>query len=316
MVTPLSLAAEVLAGDPWRWQPHPEVWTLLAALALLYWYAVTRIGPRASRPGETVVTRAQVAWFVASLAVLEVASDWPVHDLAEEYLYGVHMAQHLLLSFVVPAMALLATPTWLARLVVGKGRAYRVLRRLARPVPATLVFNAVVVLTHWPVVVNASAGNGALHYGVHVLVVASALLMWLPVCGPLPELRFALPVQMLYLFLQSIIPTVPAGWLTFADGVVYRSYDVVPRVFGLSVTHDQQLAGMLMKVGGGLFLWSVIAVLFVRFANRDGEDDRTSGATLDRRAPVASGPDGEVLTWEQVERELETAGPAPKSPAD
>jgi len=310
----VALAAVVVRGDPWRWQPHPEIWALVLGLAGLYAYAILRIGPKAVRPGETVVRRSQLAWFGVSLTSLWVASDWPVHDLAEEYLYGAHMAQHLLLSFVVASTAWLATPTWLARLVLGSGRAYRVVRALCRFVPATLVFNGVVVLTHWPTVVNASASNGALHYGVHLLVVGSALTMWMGVCGPLPELRFSLPVQMPYLFLQSVIPTVPAGWLTFADGVVYESYDVLPRVWGLSVTHDQQIAGMEMKIFGGLFLWTVIAVLFVRFANRVGEDDRSSGAALDRRAPVGRGADGEVLTWEQVQRALADAPPAPPEP--
>ena len=309
----LALATPILRGDPWRWQPHPEVWALLIGLALGYWWAITRIGPRATRPGEAVVTRGQVGWFVAALATLWLAADWPVHDLGEEYLYGVHMGQHLLLSLVVPPMALLATPTWLARMVVGNGRGYRMLRRLARPVPATLVFNMVVALTHWPALVNAGVSDGALHDGIHVVVVASALLMWLPVAGPLPELRLSLPGQMGYLFLQSIIPTVPAGWLTFADGVVYRSYDVLPRVFGISVVYDQQIAGMLMKVVAGLFLWTIITMLFFRFANQKLADDRSSGMALDRRAPVLSA-DGEVLTWEQVERELQRAGPAPAEP--
>ncbi|MGI8757995.1 MAG: cytochrome c oxidase assembly protein [Acidimicrobiales bacterium] len=309
------LAVTVVRGDPWRWQPHPEVWALLVGLALAYWWAMTRIGPRATRPGETVVRRSQVAWFVAALVTLWVAADWPVHDLGERYLYGVHMSQHILLSLVVPPMALLATPTWLARMLVGRGRTYGWLRRLARPVPATLIFNGVVVFTHWPAVVNASVANGALHYGVHVVVVASSLLMWLPVAGPLPELRLSLPGQMGYLFLQSVIPTVPAGWLTFADGVVYRSYDVVPRVFGLSIAHDQQVAGMLMKVVGGLLLWTVITVLFFRFATSKELDDRSPGVPLDRRAPVRT-PGGDVLTWEQVQRELSEAGPAPRSPID
>ncbi len=309
----LVLATPIVRGDPWRWQPHPEVWALLAGLAVAYWWAVTRIGPRATRPGETVVTRGQVGWFVAALATLWLAADWPVHDLGEEYLYGVHMGQHLLLSLVVPPMALLATPTWLARMLVGNGRGYRVLRSLARPVPATLVFNVVVALTHWPALVNAGVSEGTLHYAIHVVVVSSALLMWLPVAGPLPELRLSLPGQMGYLFLQSIIPTVPAGWLTFADGVVYRAYDVVPRVFGISVVDDQQVAGMLMKVVGGFYLWTIITMLFVRFANGKMEDDRSSGMALDRRAPVRTS-DGEVLTWEQVERELQRAGPAPAEP--
>jgi putative membrane protein len=147
-----------------------------------------------------------------------------------------------------------------------------------------------------------------------VLVVTSALMMWMPVCGPLPELRFTLPVQMVYLFLQSIIPTVPAGWLTFAEGIVYKHYDVVPRVFGLSASYDQQLAGLFMKIGAGMFLWTVIAVLFVRFATTSMEDDRGGNMPLDRRAPVGRTPEGDVLTWEDVQRQLADAPPAPAEP--
>lgn len=301
--------------SPWAFTPRPTVWLLIAGLAALYWWAMTRIGPRATREGERVVTGRQVAWFVATLAVLWAASDWPIHDIGEGYLYSVHMVQHLLLTFVVAPMAWLATPTWLLRLVVGSGLVYRTVRRLARPVPATLVFNAVVVLTHWPALVNVSVTNGPLHYGVHLLVVASALLMWLPIAGPLPELRLSLPGQMVYLFLQSIIPTVPAGWLTMAEGTVYRSYEDAPlRLWGWSVATDQQTAGLLMKIGGTTFIWTVIAVLFVRFATRAGEDDRASGMAMDRRAPVGRTDDGEILTWEQVERALATAPPAPSEP--
>ena len=64
---------------------------------------------------------------------------------------------------------------------------------------------------------------------------------------------------MIYLFLQSVVPTVPAGWLTFADGVVYKPYGEQPvRVWGMSATADQQLAGAIMKIGGSIFLWTII----------------------------------------------------------
>ena len=96
----------------------------------------------------------------------------------------------------------------------------------------------------------------------HVMVVTLSLLMWMPVCGPLPEVRLTPAGKMIYLFAQSIVPTVPAGWLTFADGVVYKAYDHGPRVFGLSVTDDQQLAGVIMKIGGSIFLWTLVTVLF------------------------------------------------------
>lgn len=300
------VVAQAVAADPWRFQAHPEVWALIAFLGVAYWYAVTRIGPRVTRADETVVTRSQVAWFGAGLLTLWVASDWPVHDIAEQYLYSVHMSQHLLLSFVAPPLFLLGTPTWLVRLVVGDGRGYAVLKRLARPIPATVAFNAVVVFSHWPTIVNNVVDNAPLHYGVHVVVMASALLVWLPVCGPIPELRFTWPMQMVHLFLQSIIPTVPAGWLTFADKVVYRSYDVPTRVWGLPAVEDQQVAALLMKVVGGTYLWIIITILFVRYATKEHVDDRARGMEPDRRSPV--------LTWEQVERQLQEAGPAPAEP--
>ena len=272
--------------EVWRFQPHPEIWALIIGLAGLWWFALARIGPTATLPGEPVVTRAQVRWGIAALVTLWLASDWPVHDIGEEYLYSAHMAQHMLFSFVVAPMVLLATPTWLARMLIGGGRAYRVVRWLTRLVPATLLFNGVVVLSHWPLVVNNVVDAPFMHYGVHMLVMGSALVMWFPVCGPFPELRFTLPVQMGFLFLQSVVPTVPAGWLVFADKVVYKSYDIPERVFGLSAVWDQQLAATFMKIGGGLFLWTVIVILFVRFAEHARDDDRAIGVDLDRRAPV------------------------------
>ena len=57
------------------------------------------------------------------------------------------------------------------------------------------------------------------------MVVTTALLMWMPVCGPFREFHMGTPGKMIYLFLQSVVPTVPAGWLTFAEGAVYKAYD-------------------------------------------------------------------------------------------
>ena len=77
------------------------------------------------------------------------------------------------------------------------------------------------------------------------------------------------PAQMGYLFLQSLVPTVPASFLTFAEAPVYRVYEEFPRITGLSVVADQQFAGGIMKVGGGLILWAAIAVIFFRWFGQD-----------------------------------------------
>lgn len=273
-------------------QPHPEVWVLVVGLVALGAYAARVVGPKAVRDGSPVVTRRQVGWFVAGLVVLWAASDWPVHDIAEERLYSVHMVQHLLLSYVAAPLFLLATPTWLVRLLVGNST---VLRFLARPVVAGVLYNAVIVFTHWQNVVNGSVDNAVAHYGLHTLLFASSLLMWLPVCGPVPELRLSLPVQMIYLFMMSIVPTVPAAWLTFAEGAVYSAYDIPERLWGLSVTDDQQIAGLVMKLVAGMYLWGLIVVLFFRWAARNEKAQR-AGRTLSER---------QILTWDEVKDELE-----------
>ncbi len=294
------------SADAWRWQPHPEVWLLVGGVIALSIYVVRVIGPKVVAPGEPVLTRRQTGFLVAGIATLWLASDWPVHDVGEEYLFAVHMAQHLLLSYVMPPLFLLATPTWLARLVVRPGSmAERNLRRLSRPLVAGLLFNAVVVLTHWPVLVNAAVKAGPLHYSLHVVLVTTAVLMWMPVCGPFPEWRLPPFAQMGYLFAMSILPTVPAAWLTFADGSVYDVYDTSFRLWGISVTSDQQAAGLLMKLGGGFYLWAVITYIFFSWAHREEKEEAQAraDARVARAAPT--------LTYDEVQAAFDRAGPAP-----
>ena len=228
--------------------------------------------------------------FVGAMALLWTASDWPIHDIGEEYLYSVHMLQHMMLSYFLPPLALLATPTWLLRVLVGEGRAYNVLRWFCKPVVAGVLFNVAVMISHVPGIVNASVTSPSpvLHYCLHVMVVTTALLMWMPVCGPFQEFHMGTGGKMIYLFLMSVVPTVPAGWLTFADGAVYKAYDQPVRLWGISVTVDQQLAGAVMKTGGSIFLWTIIVYLwFSRFAART-VTSTTTGADTPCRRPRSS----------------------------
>jgi putative membrane protein len=284
------------AADFWRFVPHPEVWLLVVGLAVLYVYAVRVIGPKAVPAGTPPVTRAQRRWFGLGLVLLWLAADWPVHDIGEQYLYFVHMAQHIVLTLVVPPVMLLATPEWLARLVVGRGRVDAVVHKLARPVPAGLAFNGLALLSHWQVIVNGASANGLFHYGMHTALVTTAVLFWIPVCGPFPELRISPPAQMVYLFVASIVPTVPGAWLTFANGAVYSAYDIPDRLWGLSVTSDQQIAGLLMKLGAGGYLWLLITIIFFRWAS---DEEARSGRPA-------------TLTYDQVEREFQ-AHPPPRA---
>ena len=309
-------AVDPASVDPWAFQAHPEVWLLVGSLIGLYVYAVRVIGPTVVPAGQPVVTRRQIGYFVAAIAMLEVGSDWPLHDVAEKYLYSAHMLQHMMLSYFMPPLVLLAMPEWFMRLLFDNPKAYAVLKFLTKPVIAGLAFNLTVMTTHIPGLVNRSAENTPLHYLLHVLLVSTALLMWMPVVGPFKELHLSYGARMIYLFLQSVVPTVPAGWLTFADGVVYKHYNIPERVWGLSATHDQQIAGAIMKIGGGFFLWGIVIYYFFgRFSHRfrtDADQSYRRSGPGTEVGELAS--DDEPLTYEQVTAAFERAPAIPESP--
>jgi putative membrane protein len=263
---------------PYAWHAHPDVWVVVAALFAGYFWALRHLGPRHTAPGQPVATRLQKICWVSGVVTVLVASDWPVHDLSENYLYSVHMTQHLLMTLVAPPLLLLGTPAWLARELLRPPALYRAVRKMARPFPALVLFNVLIVVTHWPAFVDATLGSELAHFLTHAALFISALA----------ELRpLAPPGQMLYMFLQSVVPTVPASFLVFAEKPIYRFYVDVPRLWGLSAGEDQRIAGLLMKIGGGFLLWMVIAVLFFKWHSAEEQNDR------------------EARHWRDLERELD-----------
>jgi putative membrane protein len=268
------------------YEVHIEVWTLIAGAVALGLYGWRVLQPKAVAAGYDPISKRQAAWYVAAVFSMWLLSDWPIHEVAEQHLYFVHMIQHLFLSMLIPAMFLLATPRWIVELIVQPdSRLWEWLQSGSRPVVAGLVFNALTVLLHWSVTVRLSYESGAIHFLFHLMIFAAGLLMWMPVISPVKEWRIAPVAQCIYLFCMSVVPTVPSGWLIFAEDVVYRHYDVPDRLWGISVMDDQTAAGLVMKLLAGFFLWATIFVIFMRWAHEDMKADeelRDGPLTYDR----------------------------------
>ena len=257
------------------WHVHPDVWLLFGSIIAAYLIA----GRRHERAtGEATEPRKR-RLFLLGMGVLWLGADWPIHDLAERYLYSMHMTQHLLFTLVAAPILIAGMPVWLLRELLAPAPIRRIFRFMTRPLVALIFFNAVLLFTHWPEVVAASVGSELVHLALHVLIVTSALVMWWPVMSPLPEMpSLPPPGQMLYLFLQSLAPTIPASFLTFGHTPLYPVYATFPRIWGIDALTDQLIAGLIMKLLGGLLLWGVIAVIFFRWYNqeqRDGLDPTT-----------------------------------------
>ena len=253
------------------WHVHADVWLILGGVEASYLIAVRRHAGEA--PVRDPERRRRTRLFSVGMLALWLGADWPIHDLAERYLYSMHMVQHLLFSLVAPPLLLAGIPAWMLRGVLRTAPVRRVWRFLTRPVVALAVFNGVLLFTHWPSVVEASVGSEWLHFGLHVLIVGSAVVMWWPVMSPLPEMpALSPPGQMLYLFLQSLAPTIPASFLTFGHTLLYPVYGTFPRIWGIPALTDQLLAGLEMKIVGGFILWGFIAVVFFRWHAREERD--------------------------------------------
>lgn len=265
-----------MTAEPWAWHAHPDVWLLVAVLAVGYGVALRRLGPKHAPSGVPVVTRWQVASFATGVFAIWLGADWPLSDIAEHYLFSVHMTQHTLFSLVAPPLLLAGTPMWLARVLLHRSRiVFAVVRFASRPLVALVVFNTVIVVSHWPVMVNFALRHELAHLGMHTVLVATAFAMWMPVLSPLPDIpRLGPPAQMLYLFVQSLVPTVPASFLTFSTGTIYSFYASVPRLWGMSVVQDQQVAGLIMKLGGAAILWTLITVVFYRWQAKEEREER------------------------------------------
>jgi putative membrane protein len=247
---------------------HPDVWLLLGGIWAAYLVTARRREWASAK--ERAEQGRRTALFSSGMAVLFVASTWPMHDLAERALYSIHMVQHLLYTLVAAPLLIAGIPAWMWRDLLRPRPVAAVFGFLTRPVVALVLFNGLLLFTHWPEVVAASVGSEWIHFGLHVLLLGSAIVMWWPVMSPLPERpALAPPAQMLYLFMQSLAPTIPASFLTFGHTLLYPAYATFPRVWGLSALEDQLVAGLVMKIVGGLILWGFIAVIFFRWHARE-----------------------------------------------
>jgi putative membrane protein len=281
------------ADGPYRftWHLHPDVVLLCVFLLVGYFYVVNQLRPRISDAGR--VRRRQEVLFVSGVVSLYAVSGTPIHDISEQYLLSAHMLQHTVYTMVSAPLLLAGIPAWVWQALIRKDFWAQAARLLTKPVMAFAIFNAITIASHLPPVVDFALNQHWFHLLVHITLVATAMLMWWPVLSVVPQLpRLTAPLQMAYLFLQSLVPTVVAAFVTFADRAVYEFYADAPRMWGVTAVEDQQIAGGVMKLLGSLIIWGFIAVIFFQWYDAEEKRDR--------------GPD-----WREVEGELEAMGLTP-----
>jgi cytochrome c oxidase assembly factor CtaG len=250
------------------------------------------------RHGSRLVSRAEAACFAAGLGIILLALSSPIGTY-DQALFSLHMTEHLLLTVAAAPLLLLGKPLvpmlWglpdqerrgAARLLRPHGVLFGACCALARPSVAVALFTITFALWHVPLLYEAAQGQTLLHYTEHILFFTTALLLWWPVVHPGGGARTLGKVAAIgYISIPMLQGTLIGALLTFAQRPFYATYIAAPRLTGLSAVEDQQLAGLIMWIPGGLVygaavLWLLASVL------RD--EEAADAAEESRAAPLAS----------------------------
>ncbi len=279
-------AASLLLG--WTVEPLP---TLAIAVSLIWWrWAVRRVDRL--HPNNPVPRQRTWAFVLGMTAIaFALLSGIEAYDTT---LFSVHMVQHLLLAMVAaPLIALSAPITLFLRVSSAATRRRwilpvlhsRVVRVLAFPVVAWIIFAGVMWVSHFSALFDAALEDPFIHDLEHVLFLASGLLFWWPAVAldPAPW-RMPHPLRALYVFLQMPQNTFLAVVILGATGVLYPHYATNVRPWGPTPLEDQQTAaGIMWLVGDVIFLIAILAILYgwMRSEARDAaRSDRRAAAEL------------------------------------
>ncbi|HSM04460.1 MAG TPA: cytochrome c oxidase assembly protein [Longimicrobiales bacterium] len=255
----------------WRWQAYPGVWLFALALVGLFRLARRR-WPETDRP------RFRAWMYGLGVAALWVALDWPVGALGAGYLASVHMVQYLLIALVAPPLLLIGLPRGFFRALTA-GPLGPVVRVVSHPIAAIGIFVTIMAWTHWPPVVDTLMVTQSGSFLLDFVWLVSGLAFWWPVVAPEPVRRWLHePGKVGYLIVATLVNTGVFAYLTFSPLPLYATYELAPPVSGLSSRDDQLLAGLLMKMGGAVVLWTAISILFYRWYRRSEADEGVRGA--------------------------------------
>lgn len=190
----------------------------------------------------------------------------PINVVSDNYLFSIHMLQHVLLTLVAPPLMVRGVPHWLIRPLLRPDWAFKTARTITHPIGAFLAFNIVFSVWHLPALYNASLTYNLVHVTEHVMMIGTAMIMWWPLTSTMPELpRVSYPMQMMYLFGLSVAQLIVFGALTFAGEPLYQHYVDAQRITSISALADQQIGAIIMKIGGGLLFLGLLVVTFYRW---------------------------------------------------
>ena len=237
----------------WNWEPS----VVASCLALLLVYLLAEPRRFSARPLP----------FLAGIAGLFLALTSPLEALADSGLFSAHTVQHVLLILIVPPLLLMGLSRELALRILRYSWVRAMERHLGNPRIAWPVGVAAIWIWHLPRLYNLALAHEPVHAAEHLTLLATAMMFWWPVIGPIEELRLTPVYSILYVSGACVAQAALAILLTVVPLGLYPTYlqphdtlNLLPLLrdrWGLTPQGDREW--------GGLLMWAPACAIYLSF---------------------------------------------------
>jgi putative membrane protein len=275
-MTASSALAHDADGTPshafgWTWDPW--ITAPLALSAMLFAIGGRRLYARAGLGRASLLRQATL--FACGWLVLAGSLVSPLHQ-AGEHSFAAHMVEHELLMLVAAPLLVLSRPLavmlWalpldLRRVIGGIGSSRIVSmawHTLTSPITATMIQAAALWIWHAPALFDLALASDGWHAAQHLSFILTALVFWSAMLGRSGARgsTAARGVAALCLFVTSVVSGALGALMAFSESPWYAGYARLGMApLGLTPAEDQQVAGLIMWVPGGLV--HALAALFL-----------------------------------------------------
>lgn len=264
------------------WSPYYALFIL--SLGILYFLITGLYRHKFGNHDEP--TTWQKVMFYSGLALLYIVKGSPI-DLVGHIMFTAHMIQMALYYLVFPILIIKGIPAWIWRKVLYLPVLKNVLQVLTKPLVALLLFNGLFSLYHIPTVFDFTKTSVTAHAIVTTVILFTSFFVWFSVFPPLPEMDKLSPLLKIgYIFANGVLITPACGLIIFAPTSLYSTYSDPsawaaalslcvpggvlnglslggPQIFSpITILHDQQLGGIVMKVMQEIVYGFILGIIF------------------------------------------------------
>ena len=235
-----------------------------AVAALLFAQAVVRLRRRGR---ADLAGWDRIALFGAGLGVTLFALVGPLDRLADEKLLAAHMAQHVLIGDLGPALMITALrgpllvfflPAAVLAPLARNTHVRSVLGTLLKPRVAFGLWAANLAIWHVPYLYDLALRHQRLHNFEHVCWMFTGILVWTLLVDPGSHRRLSVGGRVALAAAMFATGQILTDVLVFSFTPLYPAYQ---GAYGISALTDQQLAGIVMMVEQLLTLGICVALI-------------------------------------------------------